>query len=157
MADFVYQITNFQTNGNYNYQLDEAGNVVLNPSSSVFQQNYIAFPTVNYQYDADKIVSFYEPTLKEFQPAPQTGSIPTLPQDIIEQINSITQQNQILQNQLDSMISESELDSAVADQQAIKDIVISLRIQLGQGSKSSDFQSDFPYLPIPVDQRDLAL
>jgi hypothetical protein len=157
MADFSQQITNFQNNGVYNYQFDEAGNEVLNPSSSVFQQNYISFPTVIYNYDNSKILSFYDPTLTEFQPTIPTGSVPTLSQDIIDQINEITQNNQILQNRLDEMVAASEIDSTSADLQAIRDIVLSLRIKLGQGGNSSDFDSEFPYLPIPIDQRDLSL
>ena len=55
------------------------------------------------------------------------------------------------------MISASESDSSSADLQAIRDIVLSLRVQLGQGGNSSDFENKFPYLPIPIDQRDLLI
>lgn len=157
MADFSVQINNFQNYGTYNYLFDEAGNEILNPSSSVFQQHFIAFPTVNMDYDHDKIQSFYDPTLTEFTPPQATGSQSTLPQDIIDQINDITQKNQVLANQLDDLIAKSELTSAEADSQLVKDIILTLRIQLGQGASSSDFFNEFPYLPIPIDQRDTTL
>jgi hypothetical protein len=154
MADFSQQITNFQSNGAYNYQFDEVGNQILNPSSSVFQQNYLSFPTVTVVYNASKISSFFDATLTEFIPAQPSGSLPSLSQDIIDQINEITQKSQVLQNQLDDMIAQSELDSSAADAQSIKDIVLALRIQLGQGTTSDDFQTEFPYLPIPIDQKE---
>lgn len=154
MADFAQQITNFQSNGVYNYQFDEVGNQILNPSSSVFQQNYLSLPTITAVYDTSKIMSFFDTELTEFVPAQPSGSLPSLPQDIIDQINEITQTNQILQNQLDDMISQSELNSASADAQSIKDIILALRIQLGQGTTADDFQTDFPYLPIPIDQKE---
>jgi hypothetical protein len=136
---------------------DEAGNEILNPSSSVFQQHFIAFPTVNMDYDNSKIQSFYNPTLTEFIPLPVTNNQSLLPQEIIDQINEVTQKNQVLSNQLDEMIAKSELTSADADTQLVKDIIMTLRIQLGQGASTLDFYNDFPYLPIPIDQRDTTL
>lgn len=154
MADFSVQIANFQNYGTYNYLFDEAGNVVLNPSSSVFQQHFVAVPTVDMDYDNSKIQAFYNPQLTEFTPPQNTGSQSTLPQDIIDQINDITQKNQVLQNQLDDLIAKSEVTSVEADSQLVKDIILTLRIQLGQGTTSTDFYNEFPYLPIPIDQRD---
>lgn len=155
MADFSIQIANFQNYGTYNYLFDEVGNLVLNPSSSVFQQHFVSIPTVVMEYDNDKIQSFYNPQLTEFTPPQSTGSQSTIPQDIIDQINDITQKNQVLQNQLDDLIAKSEITSAEADSQLVKDIILTLRIQLGQGTTSSDFYNEFPYLPIPIDQRDI--
>jgi hypothetical protein len=157
MADFLVQINNFQNYGTYNYIFDEVGNEILNPSSSVFQQHFIAFPTVNFDYNDSKIQSFYNPTLTEFTPPQSTGSKSTLPQEIIDQINEVTQRNQVLSNQLDEMIAKSELTSAEADSQLVKDIIMTLRMQLGQGTNTSDFYNEFPYLPIPIDQRDTTL
>jgi hypothetical protein len=154
MTDFSVQIDNFQSYGTYNYRFDEAGNEILNPSSSLFQEHYIAFPTINMVYDHDKIQTFYQPTLTEFTPSQSTGSKSTLPQDIIDQINDMTQKNQVLANQLDDLIAKSELTSAEADSQLVKDIIMTLRIQLGQGTSTTDFFNEFPYLPIPIDQRD---
>jgi hypothetical protein len=157
MADFLVQITNFQNYGTYNYVFDEVGNEILNPSSSIFQQHFVAFPTVNFDYNDSKIQSFYDTTFTEFVPLQSTRSTSTLPQEIIDQINEVTQRNQALSNQLDEMIAKSELTSADADSQLVKDIIMTLRIQLGQGASTLDFYNEFPYLPIPIDQRDTTL
>ena len=153
MADFSVQIRNFKNNGTYDYLFDSVGNEILNPSSSIFQQNYISFPTVNYDYDNLKIASFYNPTFTEFIPQQSTSSVSTISQAIADHIDSITQQNETLQNQLDTLISRSETNSTSADIQMIKDIILTLRIQLGQGTSAIDFYTDFPYLPIPLDKR----
>lgn len=154
MADFDTDIKNFSNYGTFIYKLDEAGNVILNPSSSVFQQHFISIPLVDYLYNIQKILSFYNPNFIDFPKLEVTSSASMLPLDVVEQINTITKQNTELQSRLDSLIAQSEVTSTSADQQAIKDIVIGLRIQLQQGNSSLDFQSDFPYLPIPIDKRE---
>jgi hypothetical protein len=157
MFDFTSQISSFKNAGIYVYKFDEVGNEILNPSSSIFQQHFIAFPTVNYDYNNAKIQSFYNPTFTEFVPQSNTGSTSTLPQDIIDQINEITQRNLILSNQLDELIAKSEITSTEADIQLVRDTILTLRIQAGQGKVSSDFSPDFPYSPIPIDQRTTTL
>jgi hypothetical protein len=156
MADFTIQVTNFEKYGTFNYQFDEAGNIVLNPSSSVFQQNYFSLPLVDANYNTMKLLSFYDPTFTEFVKPTNTGSNANIPSDIIDQINSITAQNQQLQDRLDVLIVQSETNPTDANTQVVKDIIVALRIQLGQGSSLLDFETDFPYLPIPVDQRSIA-
>jgi hypothetical protein len=152
MTDFSQQIANFTNYGTYNYKFDEAGNEILNPSSSTFQQVYFSIPIGNNVYNKNKILSFYDPTFTEFIPNKITSSVSTIfPQEAIDQINSITYQNTQLQSQLDSLINKSEQNSGSANIQSTKNIIIDLRIQLGQGNSQSDFQNIYPYLPIPLE------
>jgi hypothetical protein len=44
-------------------------------------------------------------------------------------------------------MENTQLQSAAALQQATKDLIISLRIQLGQGTTTSDFDTTYPYKP----------
>ena len=153
---FEQEIKQFQTNGTFSYQFDEAGNLILNPSSSILQQHYVSLDLVDYNYDTVKINSFYDVQFREFVKTEVTSSGDMLPQDMLDQINLVTQQNTELQGQLDQLIAQSQVSSAGADELAIKDIIVTLRIQLGQGSNELDFDDAFPYLPIPLDQRDSA-
>ena len=101
MADFTVQVTNFEKHGAFDYRFDEAGNVVLNPSSSAFQQHYLSIPLSNINYNNNKIKSFYDVEFTEFV-APATASANALsPAEIADQINSLTAQNQELQDRLD--------------------------------------------------------
>ena len=158
MIDFNQQIANFTNYGVYNYKFDEVGNEILNPSSSVFQQVYFALPLGNYVYNKSKILSFYDPTFTEFIPAQTTSSVQSIfPQEAVDQINVITYQNIQLQSQLESLIKNSEQDSGSADVQSIKNIITDLRIQLGQGSSPYDFQNIYPYLPIPLELKNVPI
>jgi hypothetical protein len=152
--EFTKQIANFTNYGIYNYKFDEVGNEILNPMSAVFQEVYFSLPISRLVYNNDKISLFYNPTFTEFIPAPPTASSATVfPQEAIDEINAIIYQNVQLQNQLDSLVSDSTKDSGSADIQSIKNTIINLRTQLGQGSVDGDFQSSYPYLPLSLEEQ----
>lgn len=154
MADFSQQIANFTNYGTYNYKFDEVGNEILNASSSVFQQVYFSLPISNVIYDDNRISAFYDTTFTEFVPAPPTSSAASVfPQEAIDEINAITYQNVQLQGQLDSLIASSTSDSSSADIQSIRNTIINLRTQLGQGVADSDFQTVYPYLPLSIEEQ----
>lgn len=147
---FSFQISNFTNYGTYDYKFDDVGNEILNPSSSTFQQVYFALPLSNFAYNEDKILSFYNPEFTEFIPTtPTTASV--FPQDVTNLIASMALQNQQLQDQLNNLIVSSQVNSGSAYLQAVKNIILGLRIQLGQGSSLNDFQNTFPYAPIPLE------
>ena len=154
MAEFTQQINNFEKNGTYNYILDEGGNEVLNPSSSIFQQNYLPFDTVIFSYYETKIATFYNVSFSEFLPTQTTSSV-SIPQETIDKVNQLTYENQTLQSQLDSLVASNNFSSASADQQEIRDIILSLRVNLGQGTSSVDFENTFPYFPIALENKNL--
>jgi hypothetical protein len=155
MADFNLQIANFTNYGTYNYKFDDVGNEILNPSSSVFQQVYFSLPLGNLTYNNSKVLSFYDPTFTEFIPVSATSAsvASVFPQEAIDQINTIISQNVQLQGQLESLIASSEMNSGSADVQSIKNTIINLRIQLGQGTVTNDFQDVYPYLPLSLESR----
>jgi hypothetical protein len=155
MTDFSQQVANFINYGTYNYQFDSVGNEILNQSSSIFQQVYFRLPLGNFSYNNSKILSFYDPTFTEFIPVPLTGSLSSslFPQAAIDQINAITYQNTQLQSQLSSLVASSSMNSSSADIQSIKNTIVNLRIQLGQGSVANDFQEIYPYLPVQLEQQ----
>lgn len=156
MASFALQVANFEKYGTFNYKFDEAGNVILNPSSSVFQQLFIALPLTLVNYNDTKVTSFYDVEFTEFVPAMSGSATGSLPNDVADQINDLQAQNAELEGRIDNLIAQSELDNSAANTQLVKDILIGLRIQLGQGSTSDDFQTEFPYLPLSIEQQDNA-
>ena len=157
MTDFSQDIANFINYGTYNYQFDNVGNEILNPSSSVFQQVYFRLPLGDFVYNNSKILSFYNPTFTEF--IPTTGSISitsSFSQDALNKIEEISFINSQLQSQLDSLVASSNMNSGSATEQSVKLIIINLRIQLGQGNSENDFQDVYPYLQIPPEQQENA-
>ena len=115
MTDFSQQIADFTNNGVYDYLFDSVGNEIVNPSSSVFQQVYFSIPLGNYVYNESRISAFYNSTFTEFIPTVPTSSssssLSAFPQDAIDQINPMTYQNVQLQNQLQNLISTSNMNS----------------------------------------------
>jgi len=151
MINFSQQISDFINYGTYNYKFDTIGNEIINPSSSIFEQVYFRLPLTNYTYNNYKIQSFYNTEFTQFIPILNSSSISSsFPQEAIDQINSITYQNMQLQNQLQTIISNSEVNSGSADVQSIKNIIVMLRIQLGQGNNYNDFDTVYPYLPLSI-------
>lgn len=152
MVDFTQQISNFTRYGTYNYTFDSVGNVILNPSSSQFTQVYFSLPMRTPLYNEAKILAFNDPTFTEFVPQ-STASVSSsvFSQDAIDQINSITAENLSLQSQLDAIMAASTQNSASAYQQSIRDTILTLRMQLGQGRSASDFSTEYPYMPIPLE------
>ena len=130
MADFSQDISNFTNLGTYQYKFDEAGNEILNPSSSIFQESYFAFPLTDLNYDNTNINSFYNTTFTEFvAPVTQSNTTDSI-ENITEQLITVTNEKNQLQTQLNEFITLSEQSSDAATQQTIKDIIIALRIQL---------------------------
>lgn len=156
MADFSVQIANYKNYGIYIYKFDSVGNELLNPSSSIFQQVYFSLPFVNIEYDNSKLLSFYDPTFKEFIPITSSQELSVFPQAAIDEINAITYDNLQLQNQLQALVNASEQNTSIADILMIKNIIISLRIQLKQGASAADFYTTFPYNSIPVELKENA-
>jgi len=156
MINFSQDIANFINYGTYNYQFDNVGNEILNPSSSVFQQVYFRFPLGNFIYNNSKILSFYNPVFTEFIPTTSSvfSSASLFSQDALNKIEEISFINSQLQKQLDSLVASSTMNSGSATEQSVKLVIINLRIQLGQGDSESDFQDVYPYLPIPPEQRE---
>ena len=156
MTDFSVEISNYKNYGTYIYKLDTVGNELLNPSSSMFQQVYFSLPLGNVVYNNSTVLSFYNPAFMEFVPTSGSTIAPVFPQDIIDKINAITLDNLNLQNQLQSLVNVSEQNTGSADASLIKTTIISLRIQLRQGASTSDFDTVFPYIPIPVELRNIS-
>jgi hypothetical protein len=154
MGDFSQQISTFVNYGTYDYRLDEVGNVILNPSSSTFQNHYVAFNLRDFIYNPSKISSFYDVNFTEFVPQSTSSVVPPVTPDPEELAAAL--ENAQLSAQLDQLISQNEQVSNTAITQAVKDIIIDLRIQLGEGKSESDFEEEFPYNPKPFSSRETA-
>jgi hypothetical protein len=154
MADFSRDIKNFQSYGTYNYQFDTAGNEILNPSSSVFQQVYFSFPLKDVNYNQTKVLSFYDPTFTEFVKPITSSAVPVVSnEDLNQQLSTVKLENFQLAAQLNELIAANEQSPNLANERVIKDTIIGLRIAQGEGQIIADFETTFPYFPLPLDQQ----
>lgn len=151
MNDFSQEITNFQKNGIYIYKFDEGGNLIFNQTSQDFNQHYVSIPLTNYKYDNSKIGAFYDLEFKEFSPTVEEEVILDIPATL-KDMNS-TLLNTSLLDKLDELMKQSDNKPSDAQNIASKQIIIDLRIKLGQGLSNRDFADTFPYLPITKNTR----
>lgn len=144
MMDFSQNIQNFQRYGTYEFKFDNVGNLTFNSSSEDFSQVYLSFPLYNITYDNRKIDTFYTASFEEFAVQPTieiTSSVDTLTQ----QLNTLQVENATLTQQLNNLIGQNEQDSSISGDVAIKQVIIGLRIALGQGTIAANFSPTFPY------------
>jgi hypothetical protein len=143
--DFSQEISDFQKSGTYDYQFDEGGNLVFNSSSADFNQHFLSIPLANYKYENVKIQSFYDLGFKDFIP---TTSVVTASAVISSEVTQLTTENQSLKDQLTALTVIADANQTQSDILATKQVILSLRTQLGQGISERDFSTVFPYQPI---------
>lgn len=145
---FETEIEQFERFGAYTYSFDKYGNIVLNASSSIFSQHYLNLPINNFFYKNRKIESFYNPEFTEFLSQPITSASINLETRVQEQsisLSKLEQENAILKDQLKNVIAEAEIDGTAAQAEAVRQVIVDLRIALKEGNTEADFQTEFPY------------
>ena len=152
MTDFLQDIAQFQKGGNYIYKFDSAGNLYFNSSSEDFSQVYLSLPLTNVVYNNSKIEKFYDPNFLEFTPTIITTASLANIDDLQSQLVVVQQENVTLKSHLDNLIAENETTSNSSDSQAVKQIILELRIAIGQGRVAANFSDTFPYPPLTAPQ-----
>jgi hypothetical protein len=150
MSIFDVQINNFQNLGTFNYEFDNNGNVIVNPSSSVFSKNYISIPLSMYEYDSSKISNFTDVTFTEF--IPESPVLET--SQTSRSSTEVTTNTQITetQSELNNIISSQSPTQTESEKLAIKQVILELRKKLGEGTDNSDFLDEFPYTALVIQQ-----
>lgn len=145
--EFSPQINKFQTLGTYNYKFDEVGNVIANSASAEFSYNYLCLPLMDSVYDNQSIESYYDVNFVEFVPPEVTeeAELAQENEDVAQQNAVLEQENIALKSQIDELVAASENDSSIAKNDAIKQVIIDLRIKSGEGKETRDFNDEFPY------------
>ena len=142
MKSFDKEIKQFLIDGAFNNILDDAGNINLSIDPIDVNQRYIEFGLKNYLYNNDQIAMLYDVEIKEFAIPITAVSVSNSDNNI----NQLSQENEILRNQLNAVIDADNQNSASAVVDASKDVIIKLRIKLDEGKSSDDFSEAFPYL-----------
>ncbi|HOS15957.1 MAG TPA: hypothetical protein PKX15_02925 [Bacteroidales bacterium] len=149
MNNFSQDIYEFKKNGTYTYKFDNSGNAIFNEKSSKFSHVYLSIPLSNPVMDENKINKFYNVEFEEFIPVTSSIKEESIAMSVFtQQMEILKEENESLKTKLDSAILASESNRSVADQMAIKQTILGLRIALGEGRVESDFSEDFPYTPL---------
>jgi len=138
------QINDFLLTGQFTNNIDEFGNVNLYISSSDANEQYIAFPLINFNYKKDEIENLYDVGITEIQTEPKIQK-QVFDQSFLTEYNKVLYENQDLKEKLNQLVDEVQSDSSKSQLSAARDLIVQLRIRLKQGNKLEDFSNEFPF------------
>ena len=133
----------------FDNNFDGFGNIVLNSSASSASQEYMEVSLYQYLYDVTSIENLYDVSI----------DIPVLNSQQENIINTDTLQdlydiavakNQSLSASLSQAVAAADANSSQSDLTERRDLIIQLRIQLGEGTNASDFSTTYPYEALPL-------
>ena len=145
----LVDIQRFKDFGTFANNFDNFGNLkqVYSVTQSVSGSlNYVNLPLKIFVYNEDKILDTNTSDFTELQTKEivDTRNINT----VIEQYNNAIAENRILNETINELVTKYEGSDDKQVIAAMKNEIINLRIQLGQGNVPSDFGDDYPFLPI---------
>lgn len=145
----LVDIQKFKDFGTFANNFDDFGNLkqVYSVTQSVSGSlNYVNLPIKIFVYNEDKILDTNTTDFTELQTKEivDTRNINT----VIEQYNNAIAENRILNETINELVTKYEGSDDKQVIAAMKNEIINLRIQLGQGNVPSDFGDDYPFLPI---------
>jgi len=138
------QINDFLLTGQFTNNIDEFGNVNLYISSSDANEQYIAFPLINFNYKKDEIENLYDVGITEIQTEPKIQK-QVFDQTFLTEYNKVLSENQDLKEKLNQLVDEVQSDPSKSQLSAARDLIVQLRIRLKQGNKLEDFSNEFPF------------
>ena len=142
-------IQTFKDFGAFENNVDEFGNVNLNYAIS--QNNdaphqYVKLTLRTFQYNESKINDTSDSSFSEL--ATVETEIEQDIEEILTQYNITLAENKNLNEIINRLVDKYEDNNDKSIINAMKTEMINLRIQLRQGNHPSDFQDEFPFLPI---------
>jgi len=144
MNSFDAEVKSFLVQGTFTNNLDDVGNINLFTEPVDANQRYVAVPLLNYIYKNDQIESLYDVNITEFT-IPSTNSTLNVI-SATDTIDNLSSENASLKDQLNAVLAASTSKFTDNDISAAKDVIVKLRIQLGEGKTNADFSDTFPYL-----------
>lgn len=137
----------FKDTGDFSNNLDSYGNIqISNTETNDGKLIYVKIPLKTYTYDETKILDSNNVEFTELQSVNRENKQNL--QDVLIQYNNLLEENRILNQTVNSLVTKYENSDDKQVIAALKDTIIDLRIQLKQGSVPSDFSDDFPFLPL---------
>lgn len=144
--DNLSDVQRFKDLGIFENNLDEFGNIKLKTNESAANQKYIVFELKNLNYNEAKILDTNSVEFEELSTVQSEQQLDI--EEILTQYNVTLAENKNLNEIVNSLIEKYENNDDKNVINAMKNEIINLRIQLGQGNYPSDFQDEYPFLPI---------
>jgi hypothetical protein len=145
----LVDIQKFKDFGTFANNFDDFGNLkqVYSVTQSVSGSlNYVNLPLKVFIYNESKIVDTNTSDFTELQT--QQSSDNRNIDVVIDEYNKAIAENRILNETVNALVEKYENNDDKQVIAAMKNEIIKLRIDLGQGSVPSDFSDDYPFLPL---------
>lgn len=145
----LVDIQKFKDFGTFANNFDDFGNLkqVYSVTQSVSGSlNYVNLPLKVFVYNESKILDTNTSDFTELQTEELTENRNT--DLILEEYNKAIAENRILNETINTLVEKYENNDDKQVIAAMKNEIIKLRIDLGQGNLPSDFSDDYPFLPL---------
>ena len=137
-------INNFLFTSQFTNNLDDMGNIILNVSASAANEIFIAVNLNDNNYNNQTIGNLYDVSITTVNVDNNNENLISM-EDLKNSYNYVVTENETLRTKLDELISQIDSNSSQAEIVALKNLILTLRIQLGEGKAESDFGLEFPY------------
>ncbi len=130
--------SDFVRNGEYFNEFDNFGNLVVVENS----EKYLSITLSEEIFEEISVSSIYNLNIEEFK---EVGPV------VNTKVLSLESEKLNLQKRIDDLsVQLSNTDSSEKENliNASRDMIVSLRVKLGEGKLSTDFNDTFPYLPL---------
>lgn len=166
------ELSNFLRNGELKNERDQFGNIIIKTESETIDSSLgdylIAIPTTKKKLIEEQIETFYNTNISEFDVESDDESINngnlTATEDItlLDSVDEELTEQKLLQAQIEelSIRLDEEMEKSVKFSEdanetfrASRDIIVSQRIQAGEGISPDDFGDTFPFLPLSEEEK----
>lgn len=131
------EVENLMKSGSVSSSFNADGSLLLDYLEGSVPSSLIAFPLSSIVFSNAQILKRFEVNFTEFVDVVQIASESVV---VASETASISQ----------SVVEAADTSSVVEANTSVasKDVILELRQQLGQGASDTDFDSEFPYLPL---------
>ncbi len=156
LPDFLQKYSNTEVDliqrlGYVPMDVDSYGNAMLSLSNISVSSSLTTLSLENPIYIESQIETLYDVAFTEFTMETDKAYVNVEKESEIYKnlYNNVLQENETILNQLSASLSAIEsTNKNKSDDQANRQVIVGLRIKMGEGTTESQFETHFPYLKI---------
>lgn len=166
------ELSNFLRSGDFKNERDQFGNIIIKTETETVDSSVgdylIAIPTTKKKLIEEQVETFYNTDISEFDVESDNelsnGDDLATTEDItlLDSVDEELTEQKLLQAQIDELSNrlDEEMEKSVKFSEdanetfrASRDIIVSQRIQAGEGTSPDDFGDTFPFLPLSEEEK----
>ena len=143
------EVENMRLQGGLVSTYDENGNLMISSNETNLSSSVITVSLYSPRFSTESILKLSDRSFTELvgESTNSTQSLETV-SDVKVLYENQVEINTELQSKIDDLTMKLNDPEKISDQLTIKDTIIQLRIENGEGATEEDFHSEFPYTAI---------